>query len=69
MFCPGSYAHYTGNNGERVVARIIRESPLGDEFRTIAYARPSADRHQVRHVEHDRAPVFALKELECSVQG
>ena len=53
---------------KRVVARIIEDSPLGDEFRTIVCSHPSADQPQVRHVKDNRTPVVALKGPECSLQ-
>ena len=48
----------------RVWWRIVGGSPYGDEYRTIRYSRPSGDGHQRHVVEHKRALVLVLGEVD-----
>ena len=62
MFSPGTWAHYTRTGGARVLARIIGDSPYGDEYRTIRYSRHSEDGQKLHIIDHDRASVLVLEE-------
>ncbi len=60
MFSPGTWAHYTRTGGARVLARIIGDSPYGDEYRTIRYSRHSEDGQMLHIIDHGNGIGFWL---------